>query len=410
MMDFEFFIARRYLFSKRKVKFVSVINFVSILGITVGAAALLVIMSVFNGFTGVVSNVLVSFDPHLRIEKKGGLSLVEMQRIEGQLRANKNVRAFSPFVSGKALIFSKSFDRAIALRGVDENTIGRASGITDKIVLGSFDFRDSVEVGSIVLGLTLADRLGVVVGSEVGIATPTMMASALTPFGSVPVTKFRVSGIYESNNKDYDANYAYVSLQTAQRLFRMENVVSGIDVRLRNIKESEDTKEDIDALISSNYQISTWYDLHKDLYSVMKIERWVAFILLCLIVIVASFNLLGSMTMSVIEKRRDLGVLRSMGATRQAITRIFIWEGITVGILGAVFGVALSLILLFLQIRFQLFPLDQTVYIIPAIPVEIQIADFLVVVVAVLLFSIAAAYYPARRAARVDPLKSIRWE
>ena len=106
MMDFEFFIARRYLFSKRKVKFVSVINFVSILGITVGAAALLVIMSVFNGFTGVVSNVLVSFDPHLRIEKKGGLSLVEMQRIEGQLRANKNVRAFSPFVSGKALIFS----------------------------------------------------------------------------------------------------------------------------------------------------------------------------------------------------------------------------------------------------------------------------------------------------------------
>lgn len=409
-MSFELFIAKRYFRSTRRMQFVSTINVISILGIMVGVAALLIILSVFNGFTSVVGSILVGFDPHVRIEQKGGMTAAEYERLRAIVDSDSRVRGYSPFVTGKAMLVSRTFTKVVYVKGVDERMIGEASGLKEKIVLGQLALDDSAGSASIILGLTLADRLGVTPGAEISIISPYAVSSMLMPFTVVGPSSHKVTAVFESNNKEYDANYAYVALTSAQRLFKMEGKVSGLEMRLKDISLAEEVKAALIQQLPSSMQVLSWFDLHKDLFSVMKVERWVAYILLCLIILVASFNMLGSLTMSVIEKQRDIGVLQSLGATHGSIIRIFMFDGILVGLAGTVLGIVVGLTILYLQMTFHLVPLDTTVYIIPAIPVEIHIEDFLAVSFASLLLSSLAAYYPARRAARVVPVEAIRWE
>jgi lipoprotein-releasing system permease protein len=277
-------------------------------------------------------------------------------------------------------------------------------------VLGKFAFRDTPELGGIVVGLALADRLGTTVGSELTVLSPVGVDAMMLRTGQPLVRRVAVVGIYDSNNKDYDAHYAFISLETARELFQFGDGVSGIEMRLTSIDEAEAVQRDLRQRLGPEYRVDTWYDLHRDLYSVMKIERWSAYIILCLIVGVATFNVLGSLTMGVIEKRRDIGVLKALGATRASITRVFMFEGMLVGTLGTVLGVCIGLIVCFVQIHYQVFPLDTTVYIIPAIPVEIRWTDFVAVSGASMLLSALASLYPARRAAMLLPVEAIRWE
>jgi len=229
-------------------------------------------------------------------------------------------------------------------------------------------------------------------------------------FGQPVTRECAVVGIYDSNNKDYDSHYAYVSLATARELFDLGNAVTGVEMRLRNIDDSDGVKADLQRKLGANFRVSTWYDLHRDLYSVMKVERWTAYIILCMIVGVATFNVLGSLTMGVIEKRRDIGILKALGATSTSIMRVFMFEGVLVGTIGTLLGTGIGLLVCYLQIHYQLFPLDPTVYIIPAIPVEVRWTDFVAVSLATMLLSILASLYPARRAASLLPVQAIRWE
>lgn len=409
-MGFEIFIAKRYLRSKRKIQFVSIISLISIVGVTVGVAALLIVLSVFNGFTSIVTSFLISFDPHIRIEKRGGLDADDYRQVQTLVDSDTRVMGYSPFVQGKGMLLSRSFSKVVYVCGVDEEKIGKSSGVAEKIVLGEFLLRDTIGREGMVIGLALADRLAALVGDEISVLSPHALTAALSPFTPVSTEKFVITGIFESNNKEYDANYAYISLDAAQRLFKMENQFSGIEMRMVNLGNVERVKAELESRLSRDIQVSTWYDLHKDLYSVMQIERWVAYIILCLIIVVASFNMLGSLTMSVIEKRRDIGVLRSMGVTRRSLIRIFMFEGIIVGVVGTLLGILLGLLLLYLQLEYHLFPLDTSVYIIPAIPVEIQWIDFVAVSFASLMLSVFASYYPARRAAKIIPVEALRWE
>ncbi len=410
MNTVELFIARRYLRSKRKIRFINVIGYISIAGITAGVAALLIALSVFNGFSGVVTAVLVGFDPHIRIEKKGGISASEFKTIENIIKQNSDIRAYSPFVSGKAMLTSGSLNKVVFIRGVDEKSVAEVSGLKDKIVLGSLNFGDAKPTQGIVIGLTLADRLASVLGNDITIYTPNSVQSALSGIGVPQGTKFQVTGIYESNNKDYDANYAYLSLPVAQEMFNLENKYNGIEIRLHDFNKSSDVKNKLLKQLSDSYSVSTWYDLHQSLYSVMKIERWSAYILLSLIILVATFNMLGSLTMGVIEKQRDISVLKSLGMTSRNIIRLFMVEGLIIGIIGTVLGVVIGLVVLYLQAHYQIFPLDTTIYIIPAIPIEIRWADFISITLASLGLSFLAAYYPARRAASTLPAEGLRWE
>ncbi len=406
----EAFIAARYLLSRKNLRFINVIGFISIGGITIGVAALLVALSVFNGFSGVVTSLLVGFDPHLRIERAGGITGVEAADLERIIGHHPAVMATSPYVSGKAMLVAKGFNRVVYLRGIDEERIAGVSGLKEKIVLGKLAFADSTSRGGIVIGLSLADRLASIVGNDVMIISPYGFETALSGIGQPQTVKFRVAGIFESSNKDYDGNYAYVSLRAAQELFRMEGKFHGIDVRLNDISKAEDAKEDLLRALPTGVTVSTWYDLHRTLYRVMSIERWSAYALLTLIIVVALFNMLGSLTMGVIEKRRDIAVLKSLGMPSRRIVRLFMFEGMLIGIAGTLLGVIIGLAVLYVQIHYQIFSLDTNVYIIPAIPVEIHWVDFVSIAAASLGLSWLAAYYPARRAAATLPADALRWE
>ncbi len=409
-MGYERFIAQRYLRSKRQLRFINIIMMVSVIGITVGVAALTIVLSVFNGFNSVVTNVLVGFDPHIRIEAARGRAMQLTDSLLGGLKADPRIAAAAPYIASKALLLTPHVNRVVLVKGVVDSTIDMVSGVKKRIVLGGFSLRDTPESGGVVLGLALADRLGTMVGSELTIVSPVGVDAMMTQFGEPLTRRCTVEGIYDSNNKDYDAHYAFISLESARQLFQYGDSYSGIEIRLHDLEEADNVKHSLQNSLGDGYTVSTWYDLHRDLYSVMKIERWTAYIILCLIVGVATFNVLGSLTMGIIEKRRDIGILKALGATRTSIVRIFMFEGILVGLLGTASGVLIGVVVCLLQIRYSLFPLDPTVYIIPAIPVELRWTDFFAVVLASMTLSTLASLYPARRAARLLPVDAIRWE
>jgi lipoprotein-releasing system permease protein len=408
-MRYERLIAFRYLLSKKSMKFVSIISAISVTGVTIGVAALVVVLSVFNGFGSLVSSILINFDPHLRIESTVPLDSTGYQPLLEYLYHQPDVKGCSQFVGGKALIVSHNVNRVVNIRGLEAKNISLVSGLPDKIVLGSVDLAGERGNG-IVLGMILADRLGVVIGDTISVISPSGAELATLQLGLPLIRRFRVVGIYESNNKDYDGYYAFTNLVAAQSLFGRAGQIDGIDIRFTRVDQADGFRNDIQKKYGTTFRYLTWYDLHRELYTVMQIERWCAYIVLCLIIAVASFNLLGSLTMTVIEKRRDIGILKSMGATNESLKKIFGLQGLFVGIVGTIAGSALGLIIVYLQERYHLVALDTSVYIIPAMPVEVHITDIVVIAIAAIGLCSLASRLPAKRAALMDPVKAIRWE
>jgi lipoprotein-releasing system permease protein len=408
-MRYEHLIALRYLLSKKNLKFVSIISAISITGVTIGVAALVVVLSVFNGFGSLVSSILINFDPHLRIESTLPMDSDSEGPMLEYISHMPHVKACSPFVGGKALVVSKNVNRVVNIRGLETSKIPLVSGLSDKLVLGSVNV-DNPQRPGIVLGLVLADRLGVVIDDTISMVSPSGAELATMQLSLPIIRRFRVVGIYESNNKDYDGYYAFTNLAGAQSLFGRTGRVDGIDIRFDHIDNADRMRNEIQKKYGSTFRYLTWYDLHRELFTVMQIERWCAYIVLCLIIAVASFNLLGSLTMTVIEKRRDIGILKSMGASSSSLKKIFGLQGLFVGIVGTIAGSLIGLLIVYLQYRYHLVALDTTIYIIPAMPVEVHVMDIIVIAVAAIGLCSLASRLPAQRAANLDPVKAIRWE
>lgn len=406
-MNYTFYIAKRYLLAKKEAGFITVISLISILGVTIGVAALIVVLSVFNGFNGLVTDILVGFDPHIRVQMKKGADSSLQDSLSRYLAAQKDVTGISPFVSGKGMLISKKTTKVIFIRGLEAKAIPSVSGLNGSMIIGSADFSDrSAEV---VIGYSLADKLGIGIDDTLFVVTSAGVQNALSGIALPQIFSLRVIGIYEAKNKDYDGLYAFTSVEAAQQLFATDRV-HGYDLRLSSIDDAEEFAEGLKAVFGETIIVQSWYDLHKDLYSVMQVERWAAFIILALIIAVASFNLLGSLTMTVIEKTRDIGILKAMGATQSDIRKIFRLEGIMVGIVGSLLGLALGSFICWLQVTFELFALDTNVYIIPAIPIEMRTMDLILVPVSAMVLCSLAAYYPSKRAAQLQPSEAVRWE
>ena len=409
-MRTEFFIAKRYLFSKRKVSFITVISTISIVGVSIGVAAMIVVLSVFNGFSEKVTSILIGFDPHIRIEAKGNAKFDNYESMLQTIYANDIPNA-APFTMNKGMLATKDVNKVLLIKGVDEKVIEKVSGIKEFTNYGKFDLADKGDFGSIIIGFSLANNLKVFIGDTITILSPVGLEYSLTQFVD-PITKqFIVTGIYDSDNRDYDSKYAYISIENAQDLFRLNNTVNGIELRSKDINDADNLKLRLQSQVdTSKFSVMTWYDLHKDFYSILKVERWAAFILLSLIIAVASFNILGSLTMKKKKKKRDIGILKAMGASDKMITRIFMFEGLVVGMVGVITGSFLGLGLALIQIYFKIYKLDTSVYKLEALPVELRFSDFIYIPLAALLLCFLASLYPAIRAAKQKPVESIRWE
>lgn len=408
-MRFEHVIALRYLISKKQIGFVTAISIISIAGVTIGVAALIVVLSVFNGFNELVTSILVNFDPHVQIERQDRSTATSYDTLRQFLDTQADLRGYGDYVTAKAMIVSRNVNRVVNIKGIDVQKANVVSGLPRSIKLGTLAL-DGEEKGGIIIGFNLADRLGSVIGDTLAIVSSAGSELAMMQIGQPLIRKFRVAGIYESNNKDYDAYYAFVGIEAGKSLFAMGEKIDGIEVKLNDPDRAIQLSRKIEQRFGKNYRVFTWYDLHKELYTVMQIERWSAYIILSLIIAVASFNLLGSLTMSVIEKTRDIGILKSMGATGRSISRVFFAQGVAVGIIGTVLGTAIGLTVVYLQEKYHLFPLDPTVYIIPAIPVELRITDLFFVSAAAVGLCALATLHPSRRAAALIPSEAIRWE
>ena len=416
-MGIEFFIALKYIKSKHRLNFITIISYLSTAGIAIGVAALIVVLSVFNGFSSLVTSYLISLDPHVRIEASSASGLENIQGFEDMIKNESRVKAYSPYVVGKVVLMHREMTKVVTLKGVDPRDVNSVYDIGTYIRTGTSNLEDvyglqqTPQSPKVLVGFALADGLSIETGDTITIVSPSNIDQMLTA-NAMPLTlKVIVAGIYYSKSNDYDTGFMFTSLDAARYLLGYDNNFQGYEIRLNNSNDAESVKSDFTKHIdTNNYTIKTWYDLHRELFTVMKIERWVAYLLLSMIILVAVFNILASLTMSVIEKKRDIGILRTIGLEQKSIRKIYFYQGMLIGTIGTIVGFALGYVIYWLQVTYVLYPLDPTQFKISALPMEIRWSDFLAVGIASLGLSLAASYIPAKRASKVDPLEAIRWE
>ena len=425
-MDYRLLIARRYLVSRQRITLISVITGVSVAGVAVGVAALVVVLSVMNGFFDVVRDLLVSYDPHVRIEAAGGGGIARPDTLAALALAEAGVVSATPFVEGQALLTTDgagTLNQVVTVRGVDAGALD--AQVSAAVVDGAFDLQRRGGEAGVVLGAALALRTGVlaasppdaparVEGSRVTLLSGVALqqALALYPFGLPDQRTFTVRGTFELE-PTYDETHVFVALADAQQLFRTLGRVSGVDVRLDDLDRAQTVAdaltERLDAAAPGRFRVRTWTDLQGSLYGVMRVEKWAASAILLLVVVVAAFTIVGALTMIVIEKQRDLGALQAMGASRADIRRIFLLEGLLVGGIGTGIGLALGLGLAFAQQRFGFAKLaDAGQFIIDAYPVSVRPFDVAMIAVVAVGLCAVAAVYPASRAAAVDPARAVQ--
>ncbi len=406
---FEFFVAKRYLKSKHKINFISIISILSTLGITIGVAALIIVLSVFNGFGNIVKDILINFDPHVRITLRTFEANSEVYTTESILSSTNGIKSFQPFVEGKSILLKDKAYKVISIKGIEETGDTDDWGVSTSMFAGKYDLEDDGKTNKVIIGLSVALGLSAKVGDTLSITSFNNIEQIAINYVMPKTYRLVVAGIYRTG-KDYEGNLIFTSLQTSQKILGFKNQITGFEIRLNNIEDAENIKEELESKIDADlFSIDTWYDLHKDLYGVMLIERWAAYIILCLIIAVATFNILGSLTMSVIEKKKDIGVLKSIGVSDKSVLQIFMFEGLLIGLIGTIAGVIIGLAICILQIEFGFYTLGAK-FIIDALPVKIVWTDLVVISGMSMLLAFLASLYPAKKAARQQVVEAIKWE
>ncbi|KAA0230105.1 lipoprotein-releasing ABC transporter permease subunit [candidate division KSB1 bacterium] len=415
-MFYELFIAKRYLRSKRQVKFISLITYISIAGVAIGTAALVIVLSVMNGFESEVRSRIIGFDAHIKVKTFHDKGLDDYRAVAEKIRGVPHIVAASPYIFNKGLILSNGQDRkeGVIVKGIDPQ---RESQVTDLVKnvnygtlnLGMIEKEGERPLPGILLGYSLADRLVVGLGDKV-----TLLSAAglnLSGMGAMPrAVQFRVAGYFETGIFEYDSNCAFIGIPEAQKLFEMGNKVTGLQLKLNDMNRADEVASLIEARLQYPYNTETWFQVNKNLFSWMQFEKWIAFIILSLIIIVAAFNIVSTLIMVVLEKTKEIGILKSMGASNQSVMRIFVLQGIVAGVVGTAIGLALGYLLCWSQLKWQFFSLPADVYIISALPILMRPFDFIAVGLAAIFLSFIATVYPALRAAQLDPVQAIRYE
>jgi lipoprotein-releasing system permease protein len=403
-MSFERFIGGRYLRAKQKQAFISLITYLSIAGVAVGVMALIVVIAVMTGF-----------EVDLKTRILGGQANVVLMRYSGPFEDSRavmqrvdridGVAASTPFIYTQVMLRTAANTTGAMLRGIDPATIG---GVLKTLENVRVPEGAPNEAPGIVLGRELAKNLGVVQGDPVHVISPRGM---LAPTGHVPTMKpFRVTGYFESGMYEYDQTFAYIHIADAQRLLRMGEAVTGLEIRVHDIYRAREVADAVVAALGPSYYARDWMQMNRNLFKALKLERRVMFIILSLIVLVAAFNIASSLIMLVMGKTKDIAILKAMGATDRSIRRIFVFNGMVIGVVGTGLGLVLGVVLCALLRRYNIHELTGDIYYFTTqLPVQMEAPDVISIVAAALVICYAATIYPARQASRLNPVDAIRY-
>jgi len=408
-MDNTGFVAKRYLFSKKHISLISTLTIISITGVTIGTALLIVVLSIFNGFFDVIQNLLLSSDPDLRVVSSEQRYFDLDDNLLEDIRSVPEIRVVSPYVKGKALlVFQDNRNEVVEVKGVQKESFFQINEISNSVTSGVFDVSVRNRKPGVFMHQDIADRYRIGTGDEIALLSAAGMRRALTQITVPRIYRYDVRGTFFVQQITQGPS-VYIDLRAAQRLFNTRNNISGIDFKLTDTQQAEQAKAKLQQALGPGFEISTWYDLQKPLYDVMYLEKWGAYLILMIIVAVAVLNILGSLTMIVIQKRRDIGILMSMGHTPADIKSIFRKQGFYIGLIGCGIGGAIGLFLSWLQKEFGILKLSSA-FIIDAYPAQISPLDVSLVLTGSLLLCVLASWYPANRAARVQPADAVRFE
>jgi lipoprotein-releasing system permease protein len=397
-------IAARHLRSKHKFSFTSFISYLAVAGLAIGVAVLILTLAVLDGFESEIEQKIIGFDGHIRIRGYFDRNLPEVDSHLDAILSNINdITASEPYISQAAMIRVGRETHGIMVEGVPSSGIEKIIATPQFITQGEFDLSGD---GTVVMGAALANQLGLTVGKKVTLLD---MANLGRP-GKLPgIRQFRIIGIYDTGLKDYDETVVYMSLADAQELFGMPAQISGRIVRLRD----KDETESVSAAIASEgvlYIYETWLDRHSQLFAWLRSQKQPMIIVFGLIALVAIFNISSALTMIVMEKNRDIGVLRAMGFSRRNISQLFLIEGGLVGLIGVGLGICLALIVGFLQIRYGFFRIPAEIYFMSQLAVKFHLQQFITVGAFGFLLSLVATVYPAWKASGVQPADAVRYE
>ncbi len=408
-MSYSFFVALRYLKGKHKSAPLSLNTLISIGGVALGVMTLIVVLSVMSGFENDLKQKILGTNSPIILTSYNDKGITDIKGVLDKLSKVPHIVSATPFTYNEVMLTSPSGVSGIVLKGIDPSTIGKVTELRRNIVKGSLDYlKPDEDKPYIVIGKELSLMLNASIGDKVRVVSP---FGSMTPLGMAPkLQEFVIKGIFDTGMYEYDSKLAYISIPQAQKFFGMGPVVTGIEIKIDDLDRSGVLAKQIQDTLGFPYHARDWVQMNRNLFSALKLEKLTMFVILVLIILVASFNIVSTLIMIVIEKAREIAILKSMGATRAGIMKIFMINGTVIGVVGTVIGLVSGYAICLLVQKTNLINLPSDIYYINHLPVRMDPVEFVAVSAAAIIISFTATLYPSWQAAKLDPLEALRYE